>query len=166
METQWLSSEEQATWRAFVVSTMLVNAALDRQLLQESDLPVTYYAILVALSEAPDQRMRMGELAESLCVSQSRMTHAVTSLERRNLVQRESCTDDGRGQNAVLTAAGRAALSAAAPGHVHEVRRRIFDQLTDAQVRQLREVCEALLSGFNRSDAWPWARIEMAAHED
>ena len=120
---------------------------------------MAYYAVLVALSEAPDNQMRMRELADALCSSQSRMTHAITSLEKRGWVRRESCPTDRRGQFAVLTAAGRAALESAAPSHVESVRRAIFDHLSDEQVAQLRDICETLLAGFGRTDAWPWAAL-------
>lgn len=160
METRWLSPEEQATWRAYILSTMLIDAALDRQLQADVGIPVTHYAALVALSEAPDRRMRMRELAEALCASQSRMTHAVAGLERRGWVQRESCETDGRGQYALLTEAGLAALVAAAPGHVAAVRAHLFDRLSPEQAEQLSAICETLLSGFGRHDAWPWAKRE------
>ena len=160
MATRWLSPEEQATWRAYVLSSHLIEATLDRELAQDHDLPVAYYAVLVALSEAPDRQMRMRELADVLCSSQSRMTHAVASLEKRGWVRRESCPSDRRGQFAVLTDSGYTALEAAAPSHVESVRRTIFDQLSTEQVAQLRNICETLLAGFNRTDAWPWAALD------
>ena len=112
MATRWLSPDEQAVWRAFILATLHVERELDRQLQRDADMPVALYAVLVALSEAPDRRMRMRELADALSSSQSRMTHAVASLERRGWIRREECSTDRRGQFAVLTDTGFAALEA------------------------------------------------------
>lgn len=142
--TRWLDADEQRTWRNFLAATQLVNEALDRQLQRESGIPHTYYMILVALSEAPERAMRMSELAWRAQSSQSRLSHAVARLEERGWVRRERCHSDGRGNIAVLTDEGFAALAAAAPGHVEEVRRSLFDALSPAQVRQLDEICTAV----------------------
>ena len=97
-----LSPEEQATWRAFLLTSQLLDEALDRQLQRDAGMPHAYYAILVTLSEAPAATLRMSELAAVLRYSQSRMTHAVRSLEGSGWVRREQCPDDRRGQLAVL----------------------------------------------------------------
>lgn len=147
--TRWLDDDEQATWRAYLLATHLLDEALDRQLQRDAALPHAYYAILVALSEAPDQALRMTELAQLLRHSPSRTTHAIASLERAGHVERRRCPSDGRGQFAVLTPAGRAALEAAAPGHVDEVRRLVFDRLRPDQLEALRDVCTTLLAGLD-----------------
>jgi DNA-binding MarR family transcriptional regulator len=149
-KTGWLSAEEQATWRAFLLTSQLLDEALDHQLQRDAGMPHAYYAILVTLSEAPAMTLRMSELSAVLRYSQSRMTHAVTSLERRGWIRREQYPDDRRGQLAVLTDAGRHALEAAAPGHVAEARRRVFDRLSEEQVTGLRDICETLLRGLDR----------------
>jgi DNA-binding MarR family transcriptional regulator len=148
MEPRWLSDDEQAVWRAFLLTWQLLDEAMDRQLLHESGMPLTYYAILVTLSEAPDHSMRMTDVARALRYSPSRLTHAVASLERDGWVTREPCESDRRGHLAVITPAGIAALEAAAPGHVAEVRSRIFDRLNADQVRQLHDICSVLLEGL------------------
>lgn len=89
--------------------------------------------------------MRMSQLADRSLSSRSRLSHAVSRLEERGWVAREVCAEDGRGQLAVLTDAGFAALEAAAPVHVESVRRHLFDQLTPAQVAAIRDVGETLL---------------------
>lgn len=146
--TRWLNDDEQATWRSYLLATQLLDEALDRQLQRDAALPHAYYAILVALSEAPDRTRRMTELAQLLRHSPSRTTHAVASLERSGLVERRRCPSDGRGQFAVLTPAGQRALELAAPGHVEEVRRLVFDRLSPAQQRALRDACTTLLTGL------------------
>jgi DNA-binding MarR family transcriptional regulator len=147
--TRWLSDDEQKTWRAFLATTQLLDEALDRQLQRDAGMPHAYYAVLVALDEAPENTLRMTELARRLRFSQSRMTHAVARLERDGWVRRRPCPTDKRGQLATLTPAGRRALVEAAPGHVDEVRARVFDRLSPAQVTQLRRICQTLLQGLD-----------------
>ena len=88
--------------------------------------------------------MRMSELAARAQSSQSRLSHAVARLEERGWVRRERCPADRRSYFAVLTDEGYAAIAAAAPGHVEEVRRSLFDVLTPEQVRSLDEICSAV----------------------
>ncbi|HEX4818187.1 MAG TPA: MarR family transcriptional regulator [Nonomuraea sp.] len=143
--TRWLDEDEQRTWRSFLGATQLINEALDRQLQRDAAMPHAYYVILVRLSEAPGRAMRMSELAARTGGSRSRLSHAVARLEERGWVRRERCPADGRGNLAVLTGDGRAALAAAAPGHVEEVRRALFDVLKPEQVRELDEICTAII---------------------
>jgi DNA-binding MarR family transcriptional regulator len=147
--TRWLDGDEQATWRSLVLFTHLLDDALDRQLQRDSGMSHAYYQVLVALSESDRGSVRMSDLAALLRFSPSRMTHAVASLERRGWIRREPCPTDRRGQLAVLTADGRRAIAAAAPGHVAEVRARVFDRLDASQVGQLRALCETLLAGLD-----------------
>ncbi|MGW5681318.1 MarR family winged helix-turn-helix transcriptional regulator [Nonomuraea sp. NPDC003754] len=142
--TRWLDDDEQRTWRNYLAATQLLQEALDRQLQREAGMPHTYYMILVALSESPGRSMRMHELARRAQASQSRLSHAVARLEERGWVRRNPCAADRRGNIAELTDDGFAALAAAAPGHVEEVRRSLFDALTPEQVAQLDEISAAV----------------------
>jgi DNA-binding MarR family transcriptional regulator len=143
--TRWLDPEEQRTWRAFLTASRALMATLDRELQRDADMPHAYYEILVRLSEAPDRRLRMSDLAEATGGSRSRLSHAVARLSESGWVHREDCPTDRRGQVAVLTEHGFEALAAAAPGHVDGVRRHLFDPLSPAQVDQLRRISEALV---------------------
>jgi DNA-binding MarR family transcriptional regulator len=109
-------------------------------------MPLAYYEILVRLSEAPDRSLRMTQLAEASASSKSRVSHAVARLEERGWVRRMDCPTDRRGQIAMLTDQGFAALSAAAPGHVEQVRRVLFDALSAEQLRQLDGISAAILA--------------------
>jgi DNA-binding MarR family transcriptional regulator len=144
---RWLDDDERHTWVAFIYATRLLFEQFERDLQRDADMPFTYYEILVILSEAggPERRMRMSELADTLQISRSRLSHAVSRLEELGWVQREGCPTDRRAANAVLTDAGFAALAAAAPQHVESVREHLFDQLTPDQLAQLRAISEALL---------------------
>lgn len=135
-------------------ASQLLFEQLEREL-QRAGIPRTYYEILVLLSEAPDRSMRMSELADRALSSRSRVSHAVARLEEAGWVRRTSCPTDLRGSFAMLTEAGFAALEAAAPGHVEGVRSHLFDQLTPAQVRQLRQISESLLGHLTSLHAGP-----------
>jgi DNA-binding MarR family transcriptional regulator len=143
--TRWLDEDEQRTWRAFLSTTQLLFDQLDRELQRDAKMPHAYYEILVALSEAPERTMRMSQLAETTLSSRSRLSHAVSRLEEAGWVERRSCPTDRRGQLAVLTDEGFAALAAAAPGHVEGVRNHLFDPLSSEQLDALREISETLL---------------------
>ena len=142
---RWLDVDEQKAWRAWLYSAQLLMDRLDRELTHETGISHAYYEILVALSETPGRKLRMSELADRLLSSRSRLSHAVSRLEVRGWVGRELCPDDGRGQLAVLTDNGFAALEAAAPIHVASVRTHLFDQLSPEQVAAMRDLGETLL---------------------
>ncbi|MFE9690714.1 MarR family winged helix-turn-helix transcriptional regulator [Micromonospora sp. NPDC005806] len=152
--TRWLDPDEQRTWRAFLTASRALMDSLDRELQRDAGMPHAYYEILVRLSEAPDRRLRMSELADATGSSRSRLSHAVSRLEAAGWIRREECPTDRRGQIAVLTDTGFATLAAAAPGHVEGVRRHLFDALSPAQVDQLRRISETLadhLTGSGRN---------------
>src|SRR5690606_13312849 len=83
----WLSPSESRAWRTFLLATQLLMDQLDRELQRAADMPHTYYGILVVLSEQPERSLRMTEIAEILCFSKSRLTHAIARLEERGWVQ-------------------------------------------------------------------------------
>ena len=143
---RWLNAGEQHTWRDAIEAWQWLIAAVDAQLQRDSAMPLAYYEILVRLSEAPDRSLRMTQLAEASSSSKSRVSHAVARLEERGWVRRMDCPTDRRGQIAMLTDQGFAALSAAAPGHVEQVRRVLFDALTPEQLRQLDGISAAILA--------------------
>ena len=147
-EPRWLDEGEMAAWLPFVKLLGLLPQALDRQLREDAGISHVYYQILAMLSDAPEQQMRMSELARLCATSLSRLSHAVASLEDRGWVERSPSPDDRRGQLARLTEAGREVLTAVAPGHVAEVRRVVFDRLTREQVDQLARLASTVLDGL------------------
>ncbi|GAA5032976.1 MarR family winged helix-turn-helix transcriptional regulator [Streptomyces siamensis] len=164
MTTRWLSPAEQRAWRSYVSASSLLEDTIDRRLQAEAGMPHLYYSILAMLSEAPDRRLRMTELAEILKITRSRLTYAVTRLENDGTVRREGCPTDKRGQVATLTDEGMAVLERTAPGHVETVRAAIFDHLTPEQVGQLEEICGAITRAIQGEGAGtcgedlPWRR--------
>lgn len=126
--TRWLDDDQQQAWRAFLV---IVNRGLPEleRTLKEHDLLVVHYSILVALSAAPDDTMRLSDLADAANVSQSRLTHRLRTLVDRCDVEITADADDRRGKHATLTPAGRARLEAIAPLHAEDVQQLFFDHL-------------------------------------
>ncbi|GAC1627222.1 MAG: MarR family transcriptional regulator [Chloroflexota bacterium] len=151
--TRWLDAEEQQTWRTFLLATRLLFAELERDMQQGADMPLTYYEVLSVLSDAPRRSLRMSELAAALQVSPSRVSHAVSRLEAAGWVRRDLCPSDRRSWFAVLTGAGFAVLEAAAPCHVASVRQHLFDQLTPAQLEQLRDIATSLMGHLSVGQA-------------
>lgn len=143
-EPRWLNEKEARAWRAFIAAQRVVNSRIEQQLQRDAGIPHTYYEILVRLSDAPDGRLRMSELAIATLGSRSRLSHAVNRLEQYGWVRREGIESDRRGQMAILTDVGREKLVESAPGHVEEVRSAIFDALNPEQVDQLFDICTAL----------------------
>ncbi len=134
---RWLDAEQQRAWRALIEGSHRLFDRLDRELKTESGLDLDQYEVLVRLSEAPDGRLRMSELADQICMSRSRLTHRIDKMVDDGLVERQQCPDDRRGTHACLTAEGRRRLEAAAPGHVEGVRRYLIDALDRYQVAML-----------------------------
>ncbi|MFE7590851.1 MarR family winged helix-turn-helix transcriptional regulator [Kitasatospora sp. NPDC057512] len=153
-EPRWLDPDEAAAWRGFVVASNLLNRRLERQLKDDSGLSHQQYEILVHLSAAPDDSLRMTELADKLVTSKSGLTYQVTQLERAGLVARRSCPSDVRGVIAELTDQGREALRQAAPGHVALVRELLIDVLSREQLAVLAEGLGAV-SARLRQDETP-----------
>jgi len=164
MTTRWLTPEEQRAWRAYIAASHLLEDTIDRQLQQEAGMPHLYYSILANLSEAPDRRLRMTDLAERTKITRSRLTYAVTRLEKDGALRREGCPSDKRGSIAVLTDEGMSLLERTAPGHVETVRTALFDHLTAEQVGQLEEICAGVARGLegdapgSAPDGVPWRR--------
>ncbi|MFL1378157.1 MarR family winged helix-turn-helix transcriptional regulator [Nocardiopsis protaetiae] len=145
----WLDDGEQRTWRTFLAAVHLLDASLDRQLRRDSGLPHTYYQVLVMLSEAPERSLTMTELARLLRSSPSRLSHAAAKLEDDGLIRRFRRPGDRRTTYVELTEEGARVLAAAAPGHVAEVRRVLFDVLRPEQVGQLHAIAEAMLGALD-----------------
>ena len=142
--TRWLSDAEQRHWRAWLAASNLLNDRLSRDLQEQHDLTIADYEILVQLSEAPERRMRMSELADRTLSSRSRLSHQIDRMAARKLVMREACVDDKRGSFAVLTDHGWDVLVAAAPDHVESVRTHLLDVLSPDEFAALGEACETV----------------------
>jgi DNA-binding MarR family transcriptional regulator len=143
-QPRWLTDEEQQAWRATVHLSQLLMRQLDRDL-TEYGLNGRDYEILVELSEAPDQRLRMTDLADATSQSRSRLSHQISRMEQRGLVRRDDCEGDKRGTFAVLTDGGAKAIERAAPSHVENVRRHFVDRLTTHQLDEVRSAFQPVV---------------------
>ena len=143
--SRWLTDEEQQAWRGLLRMTSQLNARMNRQLQDEYGISLADYDMLVVLSEAPEGRLRVFEVAGALTWEQSRVSHQLARMLRRGLITRVGCATDARGAFAVLTEAGRAAIERAAPAHVEQVRQLVFDGLSPGQVAALTEITTGVL---------------------
>lgn len=158
----WLSDEEMRAWLAYIDLSTLLDDYLDRQLKRDARMSHAVYTLLSRLSAAPGASLRMSDLAEQLKITRGRLSHTLARLEERGWASRRDDQDDKRGQVAVLTDDGAAALALAAPGHAAAVRWAVFDRLAPEQVRQLTEIAEtvaaALTSEAKDPAELPWRR--------
>jgi DNA-binding MarR family transcriptional regulator len=139
-----LSSAELRAWRGMVrVHSRLVKA-LDAELEDRHDLPLTSYEVLLRLADADGERMRMCDLADSILLSRSGLTRLVDRLERDGLLERVACDDDARGSYAKLTEAGRATFAAARTTHLEGVRSRFLDHVSDEELECLGRLWDRL----------------------
>src|ERR1700759_4857448 len=134
----WLTPDEQEAWRAYLATSKLLFRQLDRDL-NPFGLSGNDYEILVVLSEAPEHRLRMADLAAATAQSRSRLSPQITRMEAAGLVRRDTCPGDKRGLFAVLTDTGMATIEQVAPYHVDSVRRHFIDRLTPEQLGILRQ---------------------------
>lgn len=133
---RWLTPLEQKAWRAYLSAHKLLSHRLDREL-HGFGLSLNDYEILVTLSESPDHRMRMSDLADVTIQSRSRLSHQISRMEAAGLVTREGCPEDRRGTFAVLTEAGWQTIQRVAPHHVAGVREHFIDLLSQEQLENL-----------------------------
>ena len=149
MEPKWLSEDERAAWVQLAAVTELLPGVLDSQLRRDADLTFYEYYVLAMLSEAPERTLQMTALAARTNATLSRLSHVVTRLADRGLVERFTCPEDRPATNARLTATGWAKVQESAPGHVVTVREHVIDRLTVDQIRQLSAITRALLTSLD-----------------
>ncbi|MBA8796110.1 DNA-binding MarR family transcriptional regulator [Friedmanniella endophytica] len=143
--TRWLTKDQQRIWRTYLLGSARLTERLGADLRQFGiDLPE--YEILVALSESPDRRIRMSELADAVHQSRSRLTHTISRMELDGLVVRTTCPTDRRGVWAELTDAGMSLLETAAPSHVACVRKNFVEACDPEDFAALGRVFAAVLA--------------------
>lgn len=148
---RWLTQEEQESWRAWIEASLLLTDRLSRDIQAQHGLTFADYEILVWLSEAPDRRLRMSELARRALSSRSRLSHQIDRMERAGLVTREVCAEDRRGAFAVLTETGWRTIADAAPDHVASVRAHLVDVLSPEEFAALGAACRKVADALQES---------------
>ncbi|MEN3536386.1 MarR family transcriptional regulator [Microbispora sp. ZYX-F-249] len=141
-----LTADEEALVRALPRLMYALPRAIDADMVREQQLPLIEWTALMRLSEAPQRRLRMGELAVACELSLSGMTRIVTVLERQGLVERVRCDDDARGFNAVITDAGLVRLERAWPSNLASVRRHFLDHLEGIDLAHLARAIQNVAS--------------------
>jgi DNA-binding MarR family transcriptional regulator len=132
-----LTGIELGAWRGMLRVHAALVRELDAELYAAHDLPLSSYDVLIYLQAAPGKRLRMAELADSVLLSRSGVTRLVDRLEREGLIERDTCTSDGRGCFAVLTEQGEQALARARPTHLAGVRERFLSRFSEDELEQL-----------------------------
>jgi DNA-binding MarR family transcriptional regulator len=141
-----LTLRQLEVWQRFLRAHATVMRRLEADLVVEQGLPLASYDVLVQLTQAPQRKLRMTELAERVLLSRSGLTRLVDRLERSGLVEREACPSDARGMFAVLTEAGYLRLRAATPTHLRGVSDYAMSRLDDEDLAALDRVLRKLLS--------------------
>jgi DNA-binding MarR family transcriptional regulator len=145
-QVRWLTAQQERVWRRWLTLNARLLATLHRELHNDTGLSMPDYEVLVHLTDSPQGRIRVTDLARLLQWERSRVSHHVTRMERRRLVQRVECADDGRGAFIAITPQGRDAIEQAAPHHVNAVRRLIFDALTPQEVDAFATIIDKALA--------------------
>jgi DNA-binding MarR family transcriptional regulator len=146
-----LDSEEEILWRSLIEVLVRLPRMLDEQFNREAQVGMTEYSVLVALSEAPDGELRMGDLARETALSRSRISRVVDDLVRRSLVTRRKSEQDARSSLAAISPAGTAVLAAAYPGHLTRVRSLVFDHVTRSEMRAMTEALSRVLGALREA---------------
>jgi DNA-binding MarR family transcriptional regulator len=148
--TGLLSRRELAAWRGFLRVHAALERELDTELVEAHGLPLSSYEVLLTVADAPAERMRMSEIADSVLLSRSGVTRLVDRLERDGLVERIPCEADARGQYAVLTPRGRVVFDAARKTHLAGVRQRFLERLDADELQGMAGYWERLVPGVTR----------------
>lgn len=128
-----LSEQEWAVWRVFMAMSSQLSRELDRRLQSNAGISHADYSVLLMLHRASGHRVRTGELAELLAWEKSRVSHQVSRMEARELLERSECDTDGRGTWITPTAEGSRVFRGARPDHIRTIRELFFDGLDDSQ---------------------------------
>jgi DNA-binding MarR family transcriptional regulator len=142
---RWLNPEEMLAWRSIVDVEAEIRNSLDGELVEQHDISLGEYGVLVHLSEAPERQLRMTDLAELMRLSPSGLTRRLDRLVSRGLVERVSSDGDRRVTMAVLTPTGSALLEKSSPDHLDGVRRHLIDHLSAEEIAQLGTILSQLL---------------------
>jgi DNA-binding MarR family transcriptional regulator len=137
-----LDAVENRAWRSFLVAHARVARRLEADLLARSHLPLAEFDVLMQLSLAEGQRLRMNELADRVVLSRAGITRLVDRLVADGSVARVKCASDARGAYAILTDSGRARLDEARPGHFAAVQRHFLGSFARPELEALADLLD------------------------
>lgn len=145
-------ADKLEAWRAFLTAHARVVDVLERELREREQLPLTWYDVLVQLSEAEGHRLRMQELATRILLSKSGLTRLIDRMERAGYVERSPCEDDRRGTWATMTDAGYERIRRTAPTHLGGVREHFADHLSDDETAHLTAALTRIVAALEDDD--------------
>jgi DNA-binding MarR family transcriptional regulator len=141
-----LNDDEIRAWGGFLRTHARIVRELDQELRDAHGMPLGTFDVLINLALAPEEMLRMRDLADAIVLSRSGLTRLVDRLVREGLLERRRCGEDARGAWAVLTPAGKRALAKAAPTHIEGVRRRFLSALDGDDQARLGDLWDKLKS--------------------
>jgi len=151
-EVHWLDDREERAWRSFLHMHQRLTARMSHDLAATSDLSSADYMVLAEVTNQPERRMRVLDLARQIGWEKSRLSHHVNRMVERGLVTKEKCPEDRRAAYVAVSEKGLREIAAAAPGHVATVRRYFVDRLTVDQIDSLVEVAATVLDALDRAE--------------
>ncbi|MCD9025259.1 MarR family winged helix-turn-helix transcriptional regulator [Cohnella silvisoli] len=147
---------ELSAWRLFIKTHATIIESIEQDLADQKRVPLTTYDVLIALFEAPDRKLRFGELNQKVVLSKSGLTRLVDRLEREGLIQREKSQEDRRGAYAVLTHEGELQLRKAWPVYARGIKQYFAEPLSDDEMRSLKSaftvISKALQSSHDKEE--------------
>ncbi len=146
-----VSEHELSTWRHFIKAHAQIIEKIEQDLAKEKKVPLTTYDVLIALFEAPDRKLRLGDLNKKVVLSKSGLTRLVDRLEREHLIRREKSEEDRRGAYAALTEQGEQAMRRAWPVYACGIKRYFAEPLTGQDIQSMHNALEVL----NRAVLFP-----------
>jgi len=147
-----VSEAEWAAWRAFLDMRRQLDVTLERQLRRDADISASDYGVLISLFEADGKQLRAGELGTILGWEKSRVSHQVSRMELRGLVERRLDDADARGTWVGITPDGRRAVLHAMRDHAATLRTHFFDVLTPEELEVLRTASTRILGTLEPCD--------------
>lgn len=130
-----VTEKELAAWRLFIKTHAKIIERIEQDLDEQKRVPLTTYDVLIALFEAPERKLRFGELNQKVVLSKSGLTRLINRLERDRLIQRERSEEDRRGAYAVLTLKGERQLRKAWPIYARGIKQYFAEPLSDTEVQ-------------------------------
>lgn len=137
-------SPKARAWRSFFETSAIISDRMEKRLHSSTGLRLSDYNLMLLLAEAEDHQLRMGELAEGMVFSPSRLSYQVKSLQKRGLIDRFADAEDRRGMTAQLTEEGHRVFEQASRLHGTHIRQLFHPALDDAEADTLREICEQI----------------------
>ena len=145
---KWLDIDEMRAWRSYITTSVDLMKALEDDV-RPFGLTMGDYQLLAMISEAPDHRLRMCDLADQLRLSRSGLTRRMEGVLSNAWVARVQDDTDRRVAHAELTTKGWNLLRKVAPIHLASVRRLMIDHLSRAEIKAIGNAFTKISAAIN-----------------